>query len=334
MISGDAARFLVLLAIFAFVFLMMQVVLRTSIERRAHLGAINKRLKMIASGTAREDVVNILRKNDPLLLSDAAPPWDRFYFSYRRNLLMAGVPWTAWQVGVAMAALFAALVLIVTVAAWSAAYSLTSGVIQLILAFALAVSVGVPLMVVSFLAQKRRKRMQEQFPVALDIFVRSLRSGHPIAGALELLTQEMEDPIGSEFGLVTDEIAYGADLTDALNDMAERWNLDDIRMFVVSLSVQNETGGNLAEILDNLSKVIRERASLYLKVRALSSEGRMTGLMLTGLPIFTFIMVFMLNPAFYLDVAGDPIFYIGFPLMLVWYAVGVVAIRRMVNVKV
>src|SRR5690606_36436175 len=160
------------------------------------------------------------------------------------------------------------------------------------------------------------------------------RSGHPIAGALDLLTQEMEDPIGSEFGLVSDEIAYGANLTDALNDMAERWDLDDLRMFVVSLSVQNDTGGNLAEILDNLSKVIRERASLYLKVRALSSEGRMTGLMLTGLPIFTFVLVFLLNPPFYLDVAADPIFYIGFPLLLVWYVVGVIAIRKLVNIKV
>ncbi|SEH20070.1 tight adherence protein B [Sphingopyxis sp. YR583] len=334
MIGGEVARFLVLLAIFAFVFLIMQVVLRTSIERRAHVGAVNKRLKMIASGTTRENLVNILRKNDPLLLGDAANPWGRFYFSFRRNLSMAAVPWTAWQVSTGMAALFAILVLIVTMAVWSAAYPITSGVIQLILAFAAAAAVGVPLMVISLLAQRRRKRMQEQFPVALDIFVRSLRSGHPIAGALELLTQEMEDPIGSEFGLVTDEIAYGADLTHALNDMAERWDLDDLRMFVVSLSVQNETGGNLAEILDNLSKVIRERASLYLKVRALSSEGRMTGLMLTGLPIFTFVMLFILNPSFYLDVAGDPIFYIGFPLMLVWYAMGVVAIRRMVNVKV
>ena len=334
MIGGEAARFLVLLGIFAFVFLIMQVVLRTSIERRAHVGAVNKRLKMIASGTAREDVVNILRKNDPLVVNDASNPWSRLYFAFRRNLSMAAVPWTAWQVAMGMAAIFAVLVLIVTMAIWSAAYPITSGVIQLVLAFSAAVAIGVPLMAVSFLAQKRRKRMQQQFPSALDIFVRSLRSGHPIAGAIELLTQEMQDPIGSEFGLVSDEIAYGANLTDALNDMAERWDLDDLRMFVVSVSVQNETGGNLAEILDNLSQVIRERASLYLKVRALSSEGRMTGLMLTGLPIFTFVAVFISNPSFYLDVAGDSIFYIGFPLMLLWYGAGVAAIRRMVNIKV
>jgi tight adherence protein B len=191
-----------------------------------------------------------------------------------------------------------------------------------------------PVVAVGFLAERRRKKMQSQFPVALDIFVRALRSGHPIAGALDMLTKEMEDPIGSEFGLICDEVAYGAELSDALNDMAERWNLDDIRMFVVSISVQNETGGNLAEILDNLSKVIRERASLYLKVRALSSEGRMTGWLLTALPIIMFVALFTINPPFYLDVAGDPIFYIGFPIMLAWYVVGVMAIRKMVNIKV
>jgi len=334
MFNGEVVRFLILLATFASVVLFIQVVLRVTVERRAHSGALNKRLKMIASGTQREVVVDILRRNDPLSLGEAGDPWTRLYFAFRRNLMMAAVPWTPMQVALGMAALFAALVLIVALGARSANYPLTFGVILLIFVFAAAAAVGVPLMVISFLAQRRRKKMQEQFPVALDVFVRSLRSGHPIAGALDLLTQEMEDPIGSEFGLASDEIAYGANLTDALNDMAERWDLDDIRMFVVSLSVQNETGGNLAEVLSNLSRVIRERAGLYLKVRALSSEGRMTGWMLTALPIFTFVGVFLLNPGFYLDVATDPIFFIGFPLLLTWYLIGVISIRRMVNIKV
>jgi tight adherence protein B len=289
---------------------------------------------MIAAGTDREIVVDIMRRNDPLQLGEARGPFSKLYLAFRRNLMMAAVPWSAGQVAIGMAALFAALVLIVAIGARSANYPLNSGVVQLIVAFAAAASVGIPVMVISFLAQRRRKKMQEQFPVALDVFVRSLRSGHPVAGGLDLLTQEMEDPIGSEFGLVSDEIAYGANLADALNDMAERWDLDDIRMFVVSLSVQSETGGNLAEILDKLSKVIRERAGLYLKVRALSSEGRMTGWMLTALPIFTFVSVFLINPQFYLDVSMDPIFYIGFPLLLGWYTLGVLLIRRMVNIKV
>jgi len=332
--GAETVRFLILLATFASVVLITQVALRVMVERRVHAGALNKRLKLIASGVQREAVIDIMRRNDPLQLGEGTTPWGRAYIAFRRNLLMAAVRWTTSQVALGMAALFAALVLILAILARGANYALTPGVIMLILAFAGAVAVGVPLLVISYLAQRRRKKMQEQFPVALDVFVRSLRSGHPIAGALDLLTQEMEDPIGTEFGLVTDEIAYGADLASALNDLAERWDLDDIRMFVVSLSIQSETGGNLAEILDKLSKVIRERASLFLKVRALSSEGRMTGWMLTALPILTFIGVFMINPGFYFDVAGDPIFFIGFPLLLTWYCIGVISIRKMVNLKV
>jgi tight adherence protein B len=332
--TPDVIRFLILLAVFASVFLLIQVVLRSTVERRAHAGAVNKRLRLIASGADRQSIVSSLRKNDPLALAAEWGPLRSLYVSFRRNLTMAAVPISAAQVVLAMAALFAAIVLVVAVAAWSANYALTGGVLQLIVVFAAAAAIGLPVMVVGMLAERRRKKMQAQFPVALDIFVRALRSGHPISGALEILTQEMEDPIGTEFGLVSDEVSYGAELTEALNDMAERWDLDDIRMFVVSLAVQNETGGNLAEILNNLSQVIRERTSLLLKVRALSSEGRMTGWLLTGLPILTFVILFSSNPAFYLDVAGDPIFYIGFPLLLTWFVLGVVWIRKMVNIKV
>jgi tight adherence protein B len=107
-----------------------------------------------------------------------------------------------------------------------------------------------------------------------------------------------------------------------------------MRMFVVSLSVQNETGGNLAEILENLSKVIRERASMMMKVRALSSEGRMTAIMLTILPVGAFVMLFLLSPGFYLDVADDPAFVPGFVGMLISYGLGVFWIRKLVDLKV
>ena len=105
-------------------------------------------------------------------------------------------------------------------------------------------------------------------------------------------------------------------------------------MFVVSLSVQSETGGNLAEILENLSKVIRERQSMMLKVRALSSEGRMTAAMLTGLPVVAFVILFIGNPSFYLDVADDPAFLPGYVGLLTLYAIGFYSIRRMIDLKV
>jgi len=144
----------------------------------------------------------------------------------------------------------------------------------------------------------------------------------------------MPDPIGSQFGLAVDEVTYGAELRDALQNMAERWDLDDMRMFVVSLSVQNETGGNLAEILENLSQVIRERHSMLLKVRALSSEGRMTAVMLTVLPIFTFTLLFTVNAHFFLDVANDPMFVPGFVALITLYVIGFMWIRKLVDLKV
>jgi tight adherence protein B len=193
---------------------------------------------------------------------------------------------------------------------------------------------ALPLMFFSMRAAKMRKKIIEQFPTALDVFVRGLRAGHPIAAALDLLTVEMSDPIGSQFGLVVDEVTYGADLRDALEAMADRWDLDDMRMFVVSLSVQSETGGNLAEILENLSTVIRERASMMMKVRALSSEGRMSAIMLTVLPVGSFIMLFILNPGFFLDVADDRMFIPGFGGLILLYITGVLIIRRMVDLKV
>jgi tight adherence protein B len=116
--------------------------------------------------------------------------------------------------------------------------------------------------------------------------------------------------------------------------MAERWDSDDMRMFVVSLSIQSETGGNLAEILENLSQVIREREAMLLKVRALSSEGRLTANMLTILPLGSFLVLFFVNPRFFLDVANDPWFIPGFTILLCLYLIGYFSIRRMVDLKV
>lgn len=332
--SGQVIQFLMLIGVFAAVVLATSTLLRSMVDNRAYAGAVNRRLKLIAKGVSREGLVVTLRKNDPAAASGNWGPFSAIIAGFRRKLMMAAIPYNSAQVLVVMVVLAALILLGALLTTFSFGYPLTLSVIQLLTAFSVALAIGVPYLLVSYLAERRRKKMQEQFPVALDIFVRALRSGHPVGSAISLAAQEMTDPIGSEFGLVYDEISYGADLTEALDDLAERWDMDDIRMFVVSLSVQNETGGNLAEILDNLSTVIRERASLYLKVRALSSEGRMTGWLLTALPVFTFVSLFSMNPAFYLGVAGDPIFYVGFPAMIAWYFVGVVAIRRMVDLKV
>jgi tight adherence protein B len=227
-----------------------------------------------------------------------------------------------------------ALFLLFVAVAASVGMALGMGRILMLATFSAVIGSMLPIMFLQLRASRTRKKMEDQFPVALDVFIRGLRAGHPIAAALDLLTVEMPDPIGSEFGLVVDEVTYGADLRDALLAMAERWDSDDMRMFVTSLSVQSETGGNLAEVLENLSAVIRERHSMLLKVRALSSEGRMTAVMLTALPVLAFTALFLLNSAFYLEVADDPAFVPGFGGLLLLYAAGFFWIRRLVNLKV
>ena len=327
-------RLAILVAIFASVFLLSQVVLSSAANRRAKLRAVNKRLSLLRSGRDRDEVVTILRKNLPDRLSDNAGPVERTYFNFQKMIRTAGLSTDPRAVLLFMCLGVVGLTLLLLFFAWTSPFPVTIGVIEFVIGMAAAIAVGLPLFVLSRMAQRRRKRMEEQFPLALDIFTRALRAGHPIAAAIDLLTEEVEDPLGSEFGLVADEVAYGAELNDALLSLADRWDLDDMRMFVISLSVQNETGGNLAEILENLTKVIRERAALYMKVRALSSEGRMSGWMLTILPVLTFISVFLVSPQFYFDVAGDPIFIYGFTGLIVLYFIGVYIIRRMIDLEV
>jgi tight adherence protein B len=327
-------RLLVLLGIFAAAFLASQVLLGATWQHRQKFAAVNERLRLIRQGEGREAIISRLRKNTPGGRTNLPPILDRPYQWFEHLVFAAALPVTVRQLGLAMAGLFGGLLALLLLGAGLGGFGLGWGVIFLLAVMAASVAVALPLTWISLRAQDRRKRIEQQFPVALDVFVRALRSGHPISAAIELLTQEMDDPIGSEFGVVADEIAYGADITDALQAMADRWDSADMRMFVVSLAVQKETGGNLAEILESLAKVIRQRAAMYMKVRALSSEGRLTGLMLTVLPIISLIGMFLVNPAFYLDTAGDPWFIIGFSVLILLFLIGVLWIRRLIDLKV
>lgn len=327
-------RLIILILVFVAVFILAELAISAWRRRSTRTRAVNKRLRMIEGGMDREIVTSKLRKSQPLEFASGYGIFGKMLQSIQQSVIASGVAMPAHQIMLAMALGSALITVMVIIGGAVAGYAVNFGMVQMALAVGLCIGLGIPLIILSRMASKRRRKMQEQFPVALDIFIRGLRSGHPVSAALDLLTKEMEDPLGSEFGLVMDEVAYGADVRDALQSMADRWGLEDIQMFVVSLSVQNETGGNLAEILHNLASVIRERASMYMKVRALSSEGRMTALMLTALPILTFSALFLLNPAFYLDVAQDPIFVPGFVGLIVLYFIGFFTIRRMVDLKV
>ena len=325
---------LILACIFGAVLLAVETLVRWMANSRVEGKAINLRLKMIAQGRGREETMSLLRRRESALPTGLPPLMQRLGERFERMLIAAQVtiPTGRLMLAILLAPIVIFFVIVFLMALLGIPLAL--GRLTMIATFAGIVGAFLPLMFLQFKANRTRKKMQEQFPVALDVFVRGLRAGHPIAAALDLLTVEMPDPIGSQFGIVVDEVTYGAELRDALQAMAERWELDDMRMFVVSLSVQSETGGNLAEILENLSTVIRERHSMMLKVRALSSEGRMTAIMLTALPIGAFAFLFLASPGFYLDVADDPAFMPGFVGLIVMYIIGFIVIRKMVDLKV
>lgn len=325
---------LILAAVFGAVLLAVDTIVAWLAKAHSEGRAINLRLKLIRQGSTTGEALQLLKRSDSVLPANLPAPLLAMGKRFERTLQTAQVTIPTPRLMLILllapfALLFSILLLMVL-----AGIPVGFGRVVLLATFSIVVGSFIPLLVLQMRANRMRKKMQDQFPVALDVFVRGLRAGHPVAAALDLLTVEMPDPIGSQFGMVVDEVTYGADLRDALQTMAERWDLVDMRMFVVSLSVQRETGGNLAEILENLSQVIRERQSLLLKVRALSSEGRMTAVVLTALPILAFASLIMFNPGFYLDVADDPAFVPGFVSLIILYVVGFVAIQRMVNIKV
>lgn len=180
---------------------------------------------------------------------------------------------------------------------------------------------------------KRLKQIEAQLPLALDIIIRGLRAGHPVITAVQLVVDEMGDPIGTEFGLIVDETTYGYEFREALANFARRTGSEDAHFFAVSMAIQSTTGGNLAEILGNLATVIRSRASLGKRIRSLGSEGRMSALLLSFLPAFLISFMFLTQPKFYTEKFSDPLFFpiVGFVVVL--YCIGQYAMHRIVNFK-
>jgi tight adherence protein B len=216
----------------------------------------------------------------------------------------------------------------------AAAIPVDIGVVSLAIFASLAVGIVLPILYLKNRRSERIKQFSEQLPDALDIMVRSLQAGHPISAAMGLVTKEMADPIGTEFGITVDEMTYGLDLRDALQNMGRRLEVQDFQYVVVTINIQSETGGNLAEVLQNLSFVIRERFRMFKKIKALSSEGRISAIILSATPFLTGATILVASPTYYLQVAEDPLFL---PLMLGSLALmltGIFVMFRMVNFRV
>ena len=282
----------------------------------------NRRLRLLVGGEKREQVMIRLQRERPLPATDhPRDPVEWFIFLIAQSGARLS-PQRVILLMVAVGAAAAALLMLINKSAVVAAIG--------------AVSAGfiLPILVLLLKRSMRWKAMTAQLPDAIDIMVRSLKAGHPVATSINMVARETRDPLATEFGLVVDEMTYGLNLETALSNMARRVGLGDLRFLVVAVTVQVEVGGNLAEILSSLSRVIRERAKMRAKIRALSAEGRFSAVLLTVLPFALIGVINLVAPKFYSAVKDDPVFWpilgFGFFLMLM----GVIVMYRMVNFRV
>lgn len=209
---------------------------------------------------------------------------------------------------------------------------LVGGLIFPLLAFIVFLLLA-PLVVLRHLAGKRSKKLASQLPDALQIVCRSLEAGHPVATAVSLVAREMPDPIGTEFGMAADEVSYGMSLTNAVQRMAERSGDPDVELFAATVRLQEKTGGNLTELLKANTTTIRERQTMRLKVRAATSEGRASAMILTAAPFMVMAAIHLLRPEFYGNVLHEPLIQYGFAGLFVWMVIGNLVMNKMINFK-
>ena len=191
----------------------------------------------------------------------------------------------------------------------------------------------VPYLFVRRKAKKRLNMFEEQFPEAIDMIARALRAGHALPTALQLASEEVPDPVGGEFRLLFEKQNFGLSMTEALREFGERVPLLDARFFVTAVQTQREMGGNLSEVLDRLAGVIRERFKVKRQVRAISAHGRITGFVLGALPPAVAAILLFLSPAHIRLLVDDPIGVYMVSTALVLQFIGVLAIRKIVDVE-
>jgi tight adherence protein B len=234
---------------------------------------------------------------------------------------------SSWTVG----RLIATTLLIFAVSAWLATVLVPSAILGLVLAAGLAA-----LPYISIVVQRRRRfrKFEETLPDAIDLMSRGLRAGHSVSAAIEMVSQEVADPTGSEFRKTFEQQNFGLPFREALEDLARRVPLPDLQFMVTAILVQKETGGNLAEILDKTGNVIRERARLKGQLQVYTAQGRLTSWILGLLPFIMFVLLSLVNPNYTRVLIEDPLgqklVMVGMAMMLLGFYV----IRRIVDIKV
>jgi tight adherence protein B len=283
---------------------------------------INRRLKVIDDTPDRESVLVQLRRERGLTSGG----------EYRLPLI--NINHLILQSGLTIG--FGRLIAFIMAGAVAAfvATMIFNGEILLAALAALFSGTVVPFLVLKFLRSRRQKKFSAQFPDAIEIIVRSLRAGHPVPTAIGMVSRELPDPIGSEFGIVTDEVTYGSDLETAMRNLYFRVGTDDLPLFVTAIAIQGSTGGNLGEILQNLSGVIRQRFKMRRKIRALAAEGRASALILSALPIGVFAAILFVTPTFYASVWHESITKVCLAMAGCWMVIGNLIMFRMVNFRI
>lgn len=290
-----------------------------SASYRSHL---NRRLRLMKTQPNREEILVQLRRERSLT---AAGNYSSPLTSLNRLVMQSGL-----TLSVGKLALFC---IAGAAFAFFAVWILRESLPQAAVAAGFCAFV-LPIMVLRTMRGRRHKAFGAQFPDSIDVIVRSLKAGHPVPVAVSMVAREMPDPIGSEFGMVTDEITYGADLETAMRNLYFRVGQDDLPLFVTAVAIQGSTGGNLSEILQNLSAIIRLRFKMRRKVKALAAEGKFSAIILSGLPIAMFSILQAMTPDFYGQVWHVEATKFVLACAGAWMVAGNIIMYRLVNFRI
>jgi tight adherence protein B len=319
---ANATNIGVLILLFCAYFLALEAAFLSIVGRTAARNQVNKRLWTDAAPA--EQLQNLVKIRRGRGLS---PNGEYILRSNRlsRLILQSGTSW-----GVAG---FAALFVGGSVAISGLAFVLSGGLLTAVVGGLLG-GAGLLYFTLMRMRNARLRKLEAQLPEAIDILVRSLKAGHPILAAIRLVGRELPDPIGSEFGILADEITYGLDLESAMNNLAARVGQEDLTLVVIATGIQASTGGNLAEILAGMSHIVRERLKMRLKVKAMSAEGRFSAMMLSVLPFALFGILWVIAPNFYGDIWDQPVVMPALLAAAAWLLIGNVVMHRMVRFRI
>jgi tight adherence protein B len=283
---------------------------------------VNRRMRLLQTEPNRENILAQLRRERSLT---SVGGYTMRLQSFNRLVMQSGLSIGIWKFAIFVALFALAVFGVMTVRGFGPVLCSAAAFFSCTI---------LPIFFLRFLRARRHKKFGIQFPDAIDIIVRSLKAGHPVPISIQMVAREMPDPIGSEFGMISDEITYGADLETALRNMYFRVGQEDLPLFVTAVAIQGSTGGNLSEILGSLSGVIRLRSKMRRKVKALAAEGKFSAIILSSLPIVMFFVLQLMSPVFYGEVWPIEATKIILAIAGGWMLMGNLIMYKMVNFKI